>query len=123
MYMAKIQIRTKIDITDSGVRRADQGTEKEFSQYKNFITFQQVIGMRSIFTIVNKPTLTKNEWVFVFDTDQEDVFSKDKDPVGLLKEDLDNIPVILGLSESSNVKQPIIRTLGSNPNTFVSFLS
>jgi cytidyltransferase-like protein len=61
--------------------------------------------------------------VEVFDTDQEDVFSKDKDPVGLLKEDLDNIPVILGLSESSNVKQPIIRTLGSNPNTFVSFLS
>lgn len=121
--MAKIQIRTKIDITNSGVRRSDQGTEKEFSQYKNFITFQQVIGMRSIFTLVKEPTIAKNEWVFEFETDREDVFSKDKDPVGLLKEDLDNIPVILGLSESNNVKQPIIRTLGSSPNTFVSFLS
>ena len=123
MRMAKIQIRTKIDITNSGVRRAEEGTEKQFNQFRNFTTFQQVLGIRSIFTIVENPKQVKNEWVFVIDTDREDVYSSSEDPLGYLKSDLDNIPVIIGLDESKAVKQPFIVTSGSSPNTVVSFLS
>lgn len=121
--MAKIQIRTKIDITNSGVRRAEEGTEKQFNQFRNFTTFQQVLGIRSIFTIVENPKQIKNEWVFVIDTDREDVYSSNEDPLGYLKEDLDKIPVIIGLDESKAVKQPFIVTTGASPNTVVSFLS
>lgn len=122
MYMARIQIRTTIDITNTGVKRIDMGSEKELNQYRNFTTFMQVFGIRSIFSVIQNPTLENGEWTMVIDTDRDDVYSDGEDPVGLLKSDLDAIPIILGLDESKKPKQPVIKTLGKQPNTFVSLL-
>lgn len=132
--MARIQIRTTIDITDTGVRRPEQGTEKEFKQCRNYTTFLQVIGLRSVFTIIQKPTFEKNEWTFIVEIDRDDVYEIRKesddegvyevtvDPLGLLKEDLNQVPILVGLDEVKAIKPPLIKTLGPGPNTFVSIL-
>lgn len=120
--MARIQIRTTIDITDTGIRRPEHGTEKQFNQYRNFMTFHQVLGLRSIFEIVEQPKLDKDTWVMVVETDREGVYATTDDPLGLLKEDLHLVPILTGLDEKKAQKQPIIDTKGKQPNTFVSIL-
>ena len=122
MYMAKIQIRTTIDITDTGVKRPEMGSEKEYNQYRNFTTFMQVCGLRSIFSVVEGPKLEKDEWVLVIETDRESVYAEGSDPVKLLKDDLDQVPIIKGLNEVKDLKHPVIKTSGKTPNTFVSVL-
>jgi predicted ribosome-associated RNA-binding protein Tma20 len=120
--MARIQIRTTIDITNTGVRRLEHGTEKEFNQYRNFMTFHQVIGLRSIFDIIEQPKFDKDTWTMIIDTDQESVYATDDSPIGLLIEDLHQIPILTGLDEVKPQKQAIITTKGKQPNTFVSIL-
>ena len=120
--MARIQISTTIDITDTGVRRPDLGSEKEYNQYRNFTTFQQVIGIRSLFSVIEKPSFQDGKWTFVIETDRDGVFSKDNDPLGLLLEDFDQVPILAGLDETKVIKQPVIKTLGKQPNTFVAIL-
>jgi hypothetical protein len=120
--MARIQIRTTIDITDTGIRRPENGTEKQFNQYRNFMTFHQVLGLRSIFEIVEQPKLDKDTWVMVVETDRDGVYATTDDPLGLLKEDLHQVPILTGLDEKKAPKQPIIDTKSKQPNTFVSIL-
>ena len=120
--MARIQIRTVIDITNTGVKRLDIGSEKPLNQYRNFTTFMQVFGIRSIFSIVQSPVQKDGEWTMIIDTDRDDVYHDGTDPVGLLKNDLDTVPIITGLDEIKAIKQPVIKTMGKQPNTFVSLL-
>lgn len=122
MYMARIQIRTTIDITNTGVKRIDLGSEKQLNQYRNYTTFMQVFGIRSIFSVVQEPVLENGEWTMIIDTDRDEVYSDGEDDVGLLKSDLDAVPIILGLDEVKKTKQAVIKTLGKQPNTFVSLL-
>ena len=120
--MARIQISTTIDITDTGVRRADLGTEKQYNQCRNYTTFLQVIGLRSLFNVVESPKLDKDTWTFVIETDRDGGYEKDNDPLKLLKEDLDQVPIVAGLDEVKALKQPVIKVSGKAPNTFVSLL-
>jgi hypothetical protein len=120
--MAQIQIKTKIDITNTDVRHADQGSEQQLNQYRNYTTFLQVIGIRSIFSITQHPIEKDGVWIMEIETDRDNVFVKDQDPIGLLKEDLDKVPIITGLTEKISIKQGLIRTTGSSPNTVVAFL-
>lgn len=120
--MARIQIRTTIDITDTGVKRPEHGTEKQFNQYRNYMTFNQVLGLRSIFSVVESPKFDKDTWTMVVETDRDSVYATDGDPVGLLKEDLNQVPILTGLDEVKVQKQAIIKTKGTQPNTFVSLL-
>ena len=53
--MENIEIKTLIDITKPNVSRPGQGTLLEQSQYKNWITLQQCIGLRSIISYDNPP--------------------------------------------------------------------
>ncbi len=120
--MAKIQIRTTIDITNTDVRRPDQGTEKQLNQYRNYTTFLQVIGLRSVFTIAQQPKFEDGFWTFEIVPDRDSVFELDKDPVGLLKEDLESVPIITGLDEVKPNKNKVIKISKPSPNTFVELL-
>jgi hypothetical protein len=120
--MAQIQIKTKIDITNTDVRHADQGSEQQLNQYRNYTTFLQVIGIRSIFSITQRPVEKDGVWIMEIETDRDNVFVKDQDPIGLLKEDLDKVPIITGLTEKTPIKQGLIRTSGKEANTFVSLI-
>lgn len=120
--MERIKIRTKIDITNTDVRHPDQGDEKSLNQHRNFTTFLQVFGLRSVFSIMETAQPEEGVWTVVIETDRDGVFSDGEDPVGLLKKDLDKVPIISGLNEKIQMKQNLIRTTGNSPNTFVTVL-
>lgn len=117
--MAKIEIRTTVDITNTNVRRPDQGTDKQLNQERNFTTFQQVLGLRSVFYMIQKPVFEDGHWTFVIEPDREGVYDLNNDPVGLLKEDLENVPIITGLDETKANKNKIIKVSKPGANTFV----
>lgn len=117
--MAKIEIRTTIDITNTNVRRPDQGTDKQLNQERNFTTFQQVLGLRSVFYMIQKPVFEDGHWTFVIEPDREGVYDLNNDPLGLLKEDLENVPIITGLDETKANKNKVIKVSKPAPNTFV----
>ena len=121
--MAKIEIRTTIDITKTNVQRPDQGSEKQLNQQRNYTTFLQVLGLRSIYSIVKNPTVEDGEWTFQIETDRDGVYELNGDPVGFLKEDLENVPVVTGLDEVKTNKNKTIKLSKPQPNTFVSIVN
>ena len=117
--MDVIEIKTLIDITNTEVRRINQGTQIELDQFRNWTTLLQCIGMRAIMTYdknpVSEPEYVANLgfgteykgvhkiWTFRFRPDREGTFAD----ISLLKADLDQVPIILNLSDSINLKDLI----------------
>ena len=117
--MEIIEINTLIDITNTEVRRINQGTQLELDQFRNWTTLLQCIGMRAIMTYDKTPTNQiidiknygfGNEymgnhrvWTFKFRPDRDGTFSD----LELLKNDLDQVPIILNLTETVNRKNLI----------------
>jgi hypothetical protein len=83
----------------------------------------QTIGLRAIIEYDRDPTVEQTDikgmgfgtelkgkhlvWTFQFRPDRPDAFAGNKDPMALLREDLDKIPVIINLSETINIQQPV----------------
>ena len=55
-------------------------------------------------------------WRFDFETDREDLFEKDNDPVGLLKDDFNLVPYINGLDELMEQKYAVFVSRGDGKN-------
>jgi hypothetical protein len=113
--MRHIKIHTDFDITNTGViRNYREGslpckvgtyliTSKEEwmklrRQQANWETLIQIISLRTqpmnISTIVHE-----SSWTLEFDVESIDVFRSGADPIGLLKEDIENVPLLTGLDE------------------------
>jgi hypothetical protein len=117
--MDVIEIKTLIDITNTEVRRINQGTQIELDQFRNWTTLLQCIGMRAIMTYDKNPiSNTENidnlgfgteykgvhtVWTFRFRPDREGTFAD----ISLLKADLDQVPIILDLCDSINLTEII----------------
>lgn len=124
--MEVIEIKTLIDITNTNIRRINQGTQQQLDQYRNWTTLQQCIGLRSIISYDQDPTVKlldvkdlgfgKNFkgkhkiWTFYFRPDQSEAFVNQESSFGLLIEDLDKIPVILNLTETINTSRAVFET-------------
>lgn len=124
--MEVIEIKTLVDITNTNVRRINQGTQQELDQYRNWTTLQQCVGLRAILNYDRDPTVEtinvkglgfgsefKGEhqvWTFYFRPDRNEAFSNEDSPVGLLQEDLDQVPVILNLTETINTQRAVFDT-------------
>lgn len=137
--MEVIEIKTLIDITNTNVRRINQGTQLELDQFRNWTTLLQCIGLRSIIDYDRDPiadlkdidklhfgknyTGEQRLWTFYFRPDRADAFSKNSDPLFLLKEDLNQIPVILNLTETINTERAVFDLTDPNlRNTVVRYL-
>ena len=121
--METIEIKTLIDINNSGIKRTEAGKEKEYNQYKNWITFLQCVSLRSIIDYDNAPTVesvdikgmnfgskykgTHSVWTFRFVTDRKDVYLKDDNKIGLLVNDLHQVPIMEKLDETINIPKPV----------------
>ena len=122
--METIKIKTLVDITKPLVNRPNQGSSLEQNQYKNWITLQQCIGLRSIIEYEAIPSSeivdikgmgfgnrykgTQRVWTFEFSTDRSSAYDNENgDVIGLLKEDISNVPVIEKLTETINIKQAV----------------
>jgi hypothetical protein len=124
--MEIIEIKTLIDVTNTHVSRANQGTIDEYEQYRNWTTLLQCIGLRSIITYEDNPEAEivdiKNlkfgsnykgkhkVWTFRFYPDRPFAFYDGGDPVGLLIEDLNGVPIAGKLTETINIDRPVFNT-------------
>lgn len=121
--MEQITVKTLVDITNTNVRRINQGTQQELDQYRNWTTLKQVLELRSLFTYDHNPqseiinltdmgfgTAYKGEhrvWTFVARPDRAMSYYLENQPVGLLIADLHQIPIIKNLTETINIAKPV----------------
>jgi len=121
--MQIIEIKTLIDITCTGVIRLSQGTQIEINQNRNFTTLKQCAELRSIISFDLKPIFQDQDinligfgsdyqgiqrvWTFKFMSDHTDVYSDEYDPLGKLREDVHNVPIIKNLSETINIQRAV----------------
>ena len=120
--MPRYKIKTTVDITRSNPSREDTNSVRN-GQQLNFNTLLQGIGMRANVEWDNDPQLVEyqdtKEWFWEFETEQVDVFATKDDPVGLIKQDLQGIPVIRNLTETAALEKPIFITSGDNQNIWI----
>lgn len=122
--MEKITVKTLIDITKPNVFRPGQGSLLEQNQFKNWITLQQCIGLRSIFNYDLPPTCetidvkglgfgnkykgSHKVWTFVFYPDRKLAYDNGRgNKIGLLLEDINQVPVIEKLTETINIAKAV----------------
>jgi hypothetical protein len=121
--MEVIELKTLVDITNTNVRRAGQGTEQELNQYKNWITLNQCIELRSVMTFDSNPTVETVDikglgfgteykgnhcvWTWRFYPDRTNIFATESGQLALLIEDLDQVPIIVNLTETINILRPV----------------
>ena len=121
--MQIIEIRTLVDITNTDVRRLNQGTQLQLDQFRNWTTLMQTIGLRAIVEYDRDPAVEQRDikglgfgtefkgkhlvWSSQYRPDRAHASAVKKDPIELLRQDLDKIPVIINLSETINIQQPV----------------
>ena len=109
--------RTRFDITATGVRnsfyknRADAADTvtwtRNRNQQRNWETLNQIISLRTLPVNITQPRRAskdgENLWVFEFDIEQPATVGTDEDPVGILKADCRDVPMLTGLEEDPGV--------------------
>ena len=128
---------TLIDITYTGVVRtsSDKDVKKKRNQQRNYETLLQVIGLRAQPMIFEKPYKLSSEdlskykfgdnftgkqavWVFKFSIEHVDVFADSGNKLGLLEQDLNQVPVITGLDDTVELPISIFSTVYDYKNTY-----
>ena len=127
---------TLVDITPTGVRRAALGKELERNQQRNWETVLQCIGLVTQPNVMSWGMIepkdsfvdamfgekfdtsdkTRKVWYMTFNVDREDVFRRGNDPVALLDECFDEVPVVTYLTETVKFMLPIFYTSGPIKN-------
>lgn len=125
-----IKIYTDFDITNTGIVRSFKAellpvkvngkiifSEHEWvkarRQQTNWETVVQVISLRAQ-PLNIKTTVTENGWLIEFDVEANNVYQKGDDPIGLLKEDFDNVPLLVGLTEHKKADTFEFIVIGEN---------
>ena len=127
--MARYKIVTLVDITRSNPDRSCKET-KLLGQQANFNSLIQAIGMRSNVEWAADPKVFEGRlphniegkarhWVWIFLCERDEIFLKDNDPVGLLKEDLHGVPVLNKLNNTADIEPSCFLTKGDTINTWV----
>lgn len=134
--MQIIEIKTLIDITNTKVSRASQGTQLELDQYRNFVTLKQCSEIRSIISYDTDPVMEVVDikdlgfgskykgkqavWTFRFSPDREGVYDNGEHEAGGLFDDINEVPVVKKLSETINIDKSIFDTKTVNfKNTII----
>ena len=130
--MARYKLVTLVDITRADPDRKEVDTIK-LKQQSNFNSLLQAIGLRSNViwnrdprketgSLPDKIGGKATHWIWEFDCEQEDVFFKDGDPVGLLKEDVHGVPVVDLLENSADINPAAFQTRNGNQNTWITII-
>jgi hypothetical protein len=130
--MPRYRITTLVDITRTEPDKADPDDFRHHQQ-ANFNSLRQAIELRSNVEWARDPVKHQGRlpeplqgkaahWIWEFENEREDLFLRDGDQTALLKEDLDGVPVIIGLEESAEITPAAIRTEGKNINTWIEII-
>jgi hypothetical protein len=107
------KLYTLVDITHTGQHRTEPGKEALRWKEQNFQTLLQTLGIRANVSFTNSPIATEvsgrivgfdtdeiiRVWRFDFNTDRDDLYESNGNPVGFLIEDFTLVPYIAGLDE------------------------
>jgi len=130
--MPRYRITTLVDITRTDAKKSDPNNIR-INQQQNFNSLRQTIELRSNIEWDRDPASKSgslpvpfhgkaNHWIWEFRVERDDVFLSDTDPCGLLKQDLNNVPVINGLKETVELDPPAFKTLNGNINTYIEII-
>jgi hypothetical protein len=134
----KIRIKTLVDVTRTDVRRRDQGDEQKLRQQQNYQTLLQTISLRNLIDNNGDPYVETRDitgefgstykgehkvWTYEFEVDHADAYATQDDPIGLLKEDLEQVPVLGGLKETFPAPKMFILNHKGNTNITVELIN
>ena len=131
--MNKYIIQTQVDITRTRPQRDDPDEIKQ-SQQANFNSLRQAIELRANISDDTNPVRKEGKfpdglkgsgvwWEYTFTVEREMVYDREGDPVALLREDLNGVPIISGLNNSVEFDLNVFNTRGEKINTIVVFSS
>jgi hypothetical protein len=124
------KLYTLVDITHTGQHRNESGKEQNRWREQNFNTILQTIGIRANITYRDNPEIFEvggravgfdtddiiRVWRFDFNTERDDLFLVDEDPVGYLKQDFHLVPYINGLDELMEQQYAVFNTVNPGAN-------
>jgi hypothetical protein len=130
--MQRYKITTLIDITRTQASRSETDRIK-IGQQANFNAFLQSIGLRSNVEWTKDPVKFNGRlpepfdgraayWIWEFEVERQDVYLKDDDPVGHLKDDLHGVPIVADLENTADISPAAVQTLGKYINTWVEII-
>lgn len=119
--MHRIQCKTLFDVTATGIKSYyksaklpitdnDGNIIKDETQWlyarnqqRNWETVNQVISLRTLPEQISLPVQQDGSWVFEFQVPSLYSIGDEQDPVKLLKEDANGVPMIVGLGEKPSM--------------------
>ncbi len=130
--MPRYRITTLVDITRTQAAKSDPDVIK-IRQQANFNSLLQALSLRANIEWMSDPrkhtgSLPRDiggkavHWIWDFEVERDEVFLKDNDPVGLLKEDLDGVPVLANLENSADIDPAAFQTRNGNQNTWITII-
>jgi hypothetical protein len=137
--MEIIEVKTLIDITNTNLKRPNTTNDLESNQYRNWTTFLQCIGLRCIISYDKSPVVSEQDikevgfgskykgkqavWTFRFTPDRSDSYLENNNKIGLLINDLHEVPIIEKLNETINIPKAVFDLTDTNwCNTVVKIL-
>jgi hypothetical protein len=130
--MQHFKIISLVDITRSNPSRVE--TDKiKLGQQANFNSLIQAIGLRANLEWNKDPEQlagrlpdpidgAATHWIWEFFVERDSVFEKNNDPVGLLLDDLQGVPVVKELNNSVDIMPAIFQTTGKHKNIWISLI-
>lgn len=132
------RLYTLVDITSTGVTRDLPGQELARNQQRNWETVLQVLSLRSQPYVINTPSLLHSHessawlfgnmfsapyslWSFRFYAEYPGAYGDINDPVKLLLQDFEQVPVIVGLTETARFLLPIFYPYGPIKNIHIDY--
>lgn len=94
----------------------DQATwNRSRNQQRNLETIEQLLQLRTQIFDVTIPTHEKGRWCFDFSIENDSIFQQDTDLFGILKNDCEGVPMIIGLNDEY-VLTSVLITQGTQQN-------
>ena len=114
---------SQIPFTDrAGQQIADQaGWNRARNQQRNLETISQVLQLRTQIFDVTAPTTNNGRWCFDFVVEAEGIYQQDRDLFGILKNDCEGVPMIIGLDDQYMLT-PFLITKGSQQNIWFEYV-
>lgn len=127
-------LSTLFDITYTGVLsyKAKENNLVARNQQRNWQVLHQLLQLRTQPIFITQPVMSQvnlpeleigiqfpgihKVWVVVWAVEHTDLYSEQQDPVSILRQDFDKIPMIIGLDETVKFNKNCLETTGPNQN-------
>jgi len=129
----QIQCRTIFDITQTGITGHFKTSQVPFydqveqqitdlrswnrsrNQQRNYETITQLLQLRTQTFNLSRPERDKGYWTFTFTVEFESIYLLGDDEFGILKQDCEGVPMLVGLEEEF-ASNHVLTTEGSQQN-------